>query len=379
MHHKSTAVLEFEAELNKLTKGKELRHGLSVAVQIGSTLWITNDETVSVERLSLQEKNEDGHLVFTGHRQYPLHDYITLAEPPDPADIKSCEEADLEGLDYDGNYLWLVGSHSLKRGKVSRTATAEENLENLATVSTDGNRFLLARIPVVKDDEGYSLAQEAVREGKKLTAAQLKGNTKTSSLLKWLKKDKHLRGSFSMPGKDNGFDIEGLAATGDRVFLGLRGPVLRGWAIILELTFKKDSKKNPATLRIKNLRKHFLQLDGLGIRDLVEQENDLLVLAGPTMGLDGPVTLFRWKGGAQPEVESFVHRDELEVVLDVPYGRQVDHAEGITLLSTNGDNQQDSLLVVYDSASEERQQGETGVKADVFLLKRDEREINNGN
>ena len=38
-----------------------------------------------------------------------------------------------------------------------------------------------------------------------------------------------------IPGKDNGIDCEGLAVAGDRVFIGLRGPVLRGWAMIIEL------------------------------------------------------------------------------------------------------------------------------------------------
>jgi hypothetical protein len=109
-------------------------------------------------------------------------------------------------------------------------------------------------------------------------------------------------------------------------------------------------------------------LGGLGIRDLVEQGDDLLVLAGPTMSLDGPVTLFRWKGGAKPEKEGFVYRSELEEVLNLPYGREEDHAEGMTLFSA-GDNEDDSLLVVYDSASKERQLGETSMKADIFHLK----------
>jgi L-seryl-tRNA(Ser) seleniumtransferase len=38
-----------------------------------------------------------------------------------------------------------------------------------------------------------------------------------------------------IPGKDNGLDVEGLASVGDRLLVGLRGPVLRGWAIVLEI------------------------------------------------------------------------------------------------------------------------------------------------
>ena len=57
-----SALLEFNPELNKLSKGKELRDGLSVVVQVGDTLWVANDETISLERLSRQtEIMEDAH------------------------------------------------------------------------------------------------------------------------------------------------------------------------------------------------------------------------------------------------------------------------------------------------------------------------------
>lgn len=49
----SVVLLEFDPELNALGKDKSLRDGLSVTVQIGDTLWVTNDETISLERLSL--------------------------------------------------------------------------------------------------------------------------------------------------------------------------------------------------------------------------------------------------------------------------------------------------------------------------------------
>lgn len=117
--------------------------------------------------------------------------------------------------------------------------------------------------------------------------------------------DKHLPSSLSLPGKDNGFDIEGLAVVGDRIFIGLRGPVLRGWAVIVEIEPKED-EGNVSQLKLKKIgrddrpyRKHFLQLNGLGVRDLCVQHSDLLLLAGPTMDLDGAsygLALDRWYG-----------------------------------------------------------------------------------
>jgi hypothetical protein len=118
-------------------------------------------------------------------------------------------------------------------------------------------------------------------------------------------------------------------------------------------------------------RKHLLHLGGLGVRDLSVQGSDLLILAGPTMDLDGPVRVFRWPGGAQPSGESVVFRSQLTTVLDVPFGQGnnqgTDHAEGMTLFATEGSHAL-SLLVVYDAASDSRKQGENGVKADIFSL-----------
>ena len=108
-------------------------------------------------------------------------------------------------------------------------------------------------------------------------------------------------------------------------------------------------------------------LGGLGIRDICVQKDDLLILAGPTMDLDGSVTIFRWPKGANPKGEALVPAKDLEHVLDVPYGQGVDHAEGMSLFSTDEGNA-GSVLIVYDSASEYRQLGENGVLADVFQL-----------
>jgi Protein of unknown function (DUF3616) len=375
MNTTSVVLLEFNPERDDLGKDKELRDGLSVAVQIGDTLWVTNDETVSLERLCLVEGGNTGNYRYgRNHKQFSLNDYIRLPlpPPPDPADL---EEADVEGLVYEGGYLWLVGSHSLKRKKPKLKDGARKAQKDLGKVSSDGNRYLLARIPIVDSDGTYTLAKEDTQNGKKRTAAQLRGNDQGNDLTEALRGDEHLESFLAIPGKDNGFDIEGLAVAGERIFMGLRGPVLRGWAVILEVELEEDNDQ-PSTLRLKAIgpndrlyRKHFLHLGGLGIRDLCTQGSDLLILAGPTMDLDGPVTIFRWPGGTEPEGENMVPASELERVLDVPYGQGVDHAEGVTLFSPDGGKAR-SLLVVYDSASESRQLGEGTVAADVFLLPR---------
>ncbi|MBD2038273.1 DUF3616 domain-containing protein [Leptolyngbya sp. FACHB-321] len=373
MNSTSAVLLEFDSQLNQLSKGKKLHDGLSVVVQIGPTLWVANDETISVERLSRQEA-ADGNCKYGDHKQFALQDYLQLPVPPSGSkDGKKIEEADIEGLAYDSGYLWLVGSHSLKRSKPDPEDSSAKSIKHLAKVSRDGNRFLLARIPVA--EETYTLEKAVKQNGKQLTAAQLHGKQTGNALTTALAKDKHLQSFLAIPGKDNGFDIEGLAVLGNRIFLGLRGPVLRGWAVMLELEVEE---KSPSSLKLRKIgtgkrpyRKHFLNLNGLGIRDLCVQEADLLILAGPTMDLDGPVMLFRWSGGTQPSGESLVDGDALDTIMNIPRGQgqeqRQDHAEGMTLFGPNGSDTC-SLLVVYDSASASRQVGTSGVKADVFAL-----------
>ncbi len=362
------AFLEFSSEQNKLGRGKELRAGLSAVVQIGDTLWFANDETVSLERLSLiTGEAGDDSLSFGNHTRFSLNNYLHLPLSPS----KNLEEADIEGLAYEDGYLWLVGSHSLKRKNPDLNKGSKEAQKQLAKISRDGNRYLLARIPVVEGEGTYRLVTEDKRKGKKATAAQLRGNEKTNDLFEALRDDEHLGAFLAIPGKDNGFDVEGLAVAGTRLFIGLRGPVLRGWAVILEVELVDGA--DHGTLQLKAIgpndrcyRKHFLHLGGLGIRDLCRQGSDLLILAGPTMNIDGPVTIFRWPNGTVKTEEGMVPTTGLERVLDVPYGQGVDHAEGMTLFSLHGD-QASSLLVVYDSASTVRQVGVCTMATDIFF------------
>jgi hypothetical protein len=157
---------------------------------------------------------------------------------------------------------------------------------------------------------------------------------------------------------------------GERVFVGLRGPVLRGWAMVLEFEVKESS---PGVLTLAApLRKHFLQLDGLGVREIAILGKDLLILAGSTMNLDGPVFIFRWPKALDNGREALLYRNELRKVLAVPFGTGVcrghDHPEGIALIDGKGSLR--DIMICYDSPSERRLDGEGRVRADVFRLSR---------
>lgn len=373
MHPSNIVLLEFHPERDDLAPDKELRDGLSVALRMGNTLWLANDESVTIERLTLRPEDSSGKSSFTrDHKQYALHDFLPMPLPPITEGEDKLNEADIEGIACDGKYLWVAGSHSLRRKQPKDDDGAKKAYKRLASVSADGNRYLLARIPIVEEGDGYTLVRETGSKNKPRYAAILRGDAHSNELTALLKQDEHFGPFLAIPGKDNGFDIEGLAVAGKHLLLGLRGPVLRGWAAIIEVALVEDEQ--PSTLRLgpvgKNgelYRKHFLDLRGLGIRDLCVQGNDLLILAGPTMDLDGPVVLYRWPGGVQLEGGCIVPHAQLERVFDLPFGQGVDHPEGMALFSTD-DGASEGLLVVHDSASPSRQIGESILVADVFPL-----------
>ncbi|MFN6471533.1 MAG: DUF3616 domain-containing protein [Nostoc sp. SerVER01] len=319
-------------------------------------LWLGSDESSTIERLSLVNADK-----FTDHQQFRVAEFINLPAPED-------EEIDIEGLAYSDYYLWFVGSHSYKRKKPKPDNTDTKNLKRLAKIESEPNRYLLGRIPLI-DGKLFSSCPHPQKPDMQLNAAKLEVTNQGNLLMTALAEDSHL-GSFikaAIPGKDNGFDIEGIGIYQNRIFLGLRGPVLRGWAVVLEIELEDSS---PGLLKLKQIgelkelyKKHFIWLNGLGIRDLCVDDKDLLILAGPTMDLDGPVQVYRWINGVNLRENVFSNPN---LVQDIPYGNREEHAEGITLFQEIVGIP--SVLVVYDSPAKNRLVGDAGVMADVFGL-----------
>lgn len=136
----------------------DLRDNLSGLAGRDSWLWLAGDEGRSLHRLQADASGGYGHSSRVKLADYGL------------AGGKDDGESDLEGLTLDGQRLWLVGSHSLRRRRHD---------------SDKGEPLLRPFLPILS--------------------------------------------------KDNGLDIEGITARGDRVLLGLLGPVLRGIALVAEL------------------------------------------------------------------------------------------------------------------------------------------------
>ncbi len=324
----------------------ETHVNLSAIRPDGTCLWIAGDETATVERLTADGTGYGQHTTFR------LADALTLPGGPD-------DEVDVEGLARQGTYLWAVGSHSSRRKRIKAKHEGEKAVRRLAQVTDEPSRRVLARLAVADGPDGLPTIVRETPGGH--TSALLPGG-----ITGILADDPHLAPFLAIPGKDNGFDVEGIAVHGESLYLGLRGPVLRGWAVVIELLPRGDHD----VLELAPLdddgavyRTHFLDLDGLGVRDLCPDGADLLVLAGPSMDLDGPVRVYRWHEALDSNAPRVVRAPALSRELNLPFGDGDDHAEGIGLLDGR------RLLVVYDSPAPARLIEPGTVLADIVPLR----------
>jgi hypothetical protein len=342
-----------------------VKTNLSGAAFTGDWLWVAGDEACAIDRLHRLDPAGPELLRFGEVRDFPLAELLDL---PGDAD----EEADLEGMAVQDGLLWVVGSHGLKRKNAKAGKDDATNAKRLAKLALDGNRRLLACLPIEAEGDGEPRLVREARDGRR--ALRLQGDAKSNPLTEALADDPHFGPYLEIPGKDNGFDIEGLALHGRRLLLGLRGPVLRGWAALLEVEVEARSdhlRLVPLDDDGRLFRKHFLQLDGMGIRDLHFSGDDLYLLAGPTMVLDGEIRLFRWPGARawfddNREPVRFV--PALTQSIALPHGRGTNRAEAVcklppALAELAGGP---SWLVLYDAPGRDRRDGEHAVFGDLL-------------
>ncbi|GLY93242.1 DUF3616 domain-containing protein [Actinoplanes sp. NBRC 103695] len=342
-----------------LSRASGTHTNLSAVRSDGPVLWIAGDETATLERLVADDPERPEE--YAEDASFRLADFVTL--PGEDAD----EEADIEGVARHGHFLWAVGSHGLRRKQIKARHEGARALRRLSRVVGQDNRQILVRLPIARSDGLPTPVPTLEVDGETHHAAALAPEDNLRALLA---RDEHLAMFLPIPGKDNGLDIEGIAVHGDRVYLGLRGPVLRGWAFVLELRPYVDPAL-PTRLQLRPFedgrayRKHVLDLDGLGVRDLCPAGDDLLVLAGPTMDLDGPVRVYRWHGATGVEMPEVVRDEMITREVELTYGEGDDHAEGLGLVGPPGSKQ---AMIVYDSPAVARFHGDDVVLADIINL-----------
>jgi hypothetical protein len=209
---------------------------------------------------------------------------------------ESDKEIDMEGAASDAEYVYVIGSHSSRRTKIDEEGTYKKNRKRITRVRPHRESYGLYRITL--DDVGKLIKKERL------------------DLRDVLEGDEVLGPFFEMPGKENGVDIEGIAVKDGRLYVGFRGPVLRG-NFVPVLSFRFDQ---PEDYELK-----FVQLGGRGIRDLVAVETGFLVLAGPVGDGDGSYRLYLWNGqdcvpGAEPSGQLTAIGDLATVLGEKPEG-----------------------------------------------------------
>ncbi|KAK47786.1 hypothetical protein BG58_40950 [Caballeronia jiangsuensis] len=332
---------------------KKLSTSLSAIEKIDDSIWLAGDESRSLVRVTRRSDAD-----FGDQKDFELSEQFPALQR------KIKQELDLEALSWDveKHRLWFVGSHSLRRKDWDEMdhAPADAALRALGRLDRQENRYVLGSVELGPGPAGPH--SEPVAD----SWSVVKFDQDSSSLFTLLKRNPVLDPFMKIPSKENGFDIEGLAVAKDRLFLGLRGPVIRGLASVLQFDVREAKHVVLESADGSQPYRHFLlDLAGLGIRDLCAHGDDLFVLAGPTMKLDGPIRVYRWTGALKSNASGLVDTASIKFLFGIGTQEGHDHAEGIALFKQAGPTQ---MIVVFDSPSAERLNGGTHYTADIFDL-----------
>lgn len=346
-----TAQLHFQGP-----KAADIAGSLSAVEQVDDALWLAGDEVTTVERLLPQDARR-----FGAHASLDLREVFGLVSGKQ-------DEIDLEGLAFDDTtgQLWFVGSHSQRRGKnKEKEPTLAGELAALGPGAPQPNRYLMGTI----DIRAWTTAGEGKPPAfRKADARFLPREDTGNALTRTLRANPIFAPFMDIPSKDNGFDIEGLAVRAGQLFIGLRGPVMNGWASILQCAPPHVDDRHLSITRADGALDgfhHLLDLDGLGVRDLCVHGDDLLILAGPTMKPERPFIVYRWRDGAVEKAARLVSRPTCVPLFELPSGGKTGNPEGITVFREAGEER---LLVVHDRKPESKDKTSQNYVADLFRL-----------
>jgi len=282
---------ELEKALERLAFDKDAAENLSDAavLTLGSKpfLVVVSDEghDFAVLTLGADAKSKVYDLAELPHGDLAV-------ELPSP---KSKVEVDIEAVTTAGDRVFLTGSASLKRKKPKDGDHSSKRLEEIVPASGAGANF---------SNYVYELSARAGEGG--FPEFVLAGAHDVRELLLALP----LVATFKdVPSKDNGLDVEGAVVHGGYFYFGLRGPVLRGRALVVR-----------TRLDFTEPEVFTLDLGGLGVRALSYIDGasgaGLYILAGPTLPREDLFELFRFTAGEKSPND--VQSADLALVATVP-------------------------------------------------------------
>lgn len=242
---------------------------------------------------------------------------------------ESGEEIDIEGIAVGEEYVYVVGSHSRKRKKIKLDKSVKENLKRLSTIKIEPSREQLFRL---KLDANGQLIKGSI---KKISLRDIFANHPVFSLFQ------------PIPSKENGIDIEGIAVNEKlgEIYIGFRGPVLRGnYTPIMVLTFKDGKFKQK---KIKKPELRYINLNGRGVRGIAQYTDGFLILGGPVGDQPMSYQLYFWDGkGMVPGEDNPEVSHHIKQLCEIPLPNSKAKAEGIEFLKQ--EEGKVYFLVVYD-------------------------------
>ena len=217
--------------------------------------------------------------------------------------VHEIEELDFEAMAVKGDFLAVAASASLKRKK-PKGKSIKKDKKKLNTLSR------ACKQPIIKGEETlypsdllFVFKIGEIRDNS-LELSPHKVFDVRSSLAKpaanganpLTKNGNHF---FNLPSKDNGLDIEGLTIINDEFLLGLRGPVLRGHALVVAFPFTAEVAERSLKVGMfaSQPQFRFINLEGFGIRSLETVEDSVYIIAGPTMAITRThFSVYKWDG-----------------------------------------------------------------------------------
>jgi hypothetical protein len=227
------------------------------------------------------------------------------------------KEVDIEAITCWGRRVYAIGSHAYVRPALEKDDSYRKNRRRIEEIRYHPARDVLARFTL--DENGKASSVEK------------------TSLRAVIERNPILRPFARIPATENGVNIEGLAVKEERLYIGFRGPVLRGnYVPVMTCKFEHV---DAAELLWVNLR-------GLGIRDLAATNDGFLILAGPMGDGPGSFRIFSWNGhDCLPGVKRADTPGEIKELCRIPHE---DKAKAEALAITAENSSYYEFLIAYD-------------------------------